>query len=259
MKKIVTFYLNTILKSSKYNSPNPVNNMDLLFPDFAAVFKKCVVQYQKTYPKQHIAFTETYRSNSLQEKYFNEGASKIKKNGMHHYGIAGDSIFIIDGKRSYKGDINLLRKIYKENGLTILGMWDPLHVQYIPVAQQSELRKLVDEALSKQKSPAIIANIDATKQKIKTLSDSNRRATLDIKITATKPGYSEIIIYLNGIWVQTTTSSSTVIIDDIVPGDIIDISCTSLGHVAINLSGVNADQQSMKFIPPSGFDSFNIQ
>ncbi|RYE41623.1 MAG: hypothetical protein EOP48_23845 [Sphingobacteriales bacterium] len=37
----------------------------------------------------------------------------------------------------------LLRKIYVDNGLTILGMWDALHVQLIPVGQQKHLRNAV--------------------------------------------------------------------------------------------------------------------
>lgn len=146
MKKIVDFYINTILKSPKYNSPDPVDDINLLFPDFKVAFFACVEKYKKKYPDQDVIFTETYRSNVLQEKYYNNGASKIKKDGMHHFGIAGDSIFIINGKRTYKGDVNLLRRIYKDSGLTILGMWDPLHVQYIPVAKQQELRNMVKEA-----------------------------------------------------------------------------------------------------------------
>ncbi|WP_143019797.1 M15 family metallopeptidase domain-containing protein [Niabella drilacis] len=148
MKKIVDFYISTILKSAEFNSPDPVANMDLLLPDFKTVFATCVQQYKNRYPDQDVTFTETYRSNVLQEKYYNDGASKVKKDGMHHFGIAGDSIFIIGGKKTYKGDVNLLRKIYNDNGLTILGMWDPLHVQYIPVAEQQRLRDMVSEAVA---------------------------------------------------------------------------------------------------------------
>lgn len=146
MKEIADFYIDTILKSAEFKSASPVNDMSLLFPDFKAVFENCVAQYKNKYPGHDVVFAETYRSNILQEKYYNNGASKIKKDGMHHFGIAGDSIFIINGKQTYKGDVNLLRKIYKDNGLTILGMWDPLHVQYIPVARQQELRNMVKNA-----------------------------------------------------------------------------------------------------------------
>lgn len=142
MKNIADFYKNTLSKNPKFNSNIPVNDPDLLFPEFLAKLNDCIQQYRKIYPKQDITFTETYRSNRLQLKYFKNGASKLKKDGMHHFGIAADCIFIIQNKRSYKGDIVLLRKIFKANGLTILGIWDALHVQYIPITGQQKLRAL---------------------------------------------------------------------------------------------------------------------
>jgi hypothetical protein len=145
MKKIVLFFTSVLAKSPKFTSATAVNDQELLFPDFLTKLNSCIVEYKKTYPSQNITFTETYRSNTLQAIHFKNGASKIKKNGMHHYGIAADSIFIIAGKKTYKGDIPLIRKIYKNNGLTILGMWDALHVQYIPVENQQELRDLIEK------------------------------------------------------------------------------------------------------------------
>jgi hypothetical protein len=140
MKEIAKFFQNVLFKSKRFNSSTPVSDQDLLYPPFLAKLQACIKQYQQTYPNQDITFTETYRSNTLQMIHYNNGASKIKKNGMHHYGIAADSIFIINGKKSYKGDVMLIRKIYQANGLTILGMWDALHVQYIPVGEQQGLR-----------------------------------------------------------------------------------------------------------------------
>lgn len=148
MKKIADFYLSMLLTGAKFNSSQPVSDQGLLFPDFLTQLTSCIEQYKQTHPDQDITFTETYRSNTLQLIHFNNGASKIKKNGMHHYGIAADSIFIIGGKRTFKGDVNLIRKIYKDNGLTILGMWDALHVQFIPAADQQALRDTVSNAIT---------------------------------------------------------------------------------------------------------------
>jgi hypothetical protein len=148
MKKIADFYLQFLLKNPKFNSATPVDDQTLLVPDFFTKLQACIAQYQQKYPNQGITFTETYRSNTLQLIHFNNGASKIKKNGMHHYGIAADTIFIINNKRSYKGDVNFIRKIYKDNGLTILGMWDALHVQFITVADQQLLRDTVSKAIT---------------------------------------------------------------------------------------------------------------
>ncbi len=143
MKKIADFFLSKLLTNSKFNAVAPNNDKALLLPDFYSAIQKCISIFQQAYPDVDIDFTETYRSNELQLIHFKNGASKIKRNGMHHYGIAADCIFIVKGKRTYKGDITLLRKIYKENGLFILGSWDPLHVQFIDVPTQQTLRDTV--------------------------------------------------------------------------------------------------------------------
>jgi hypothetical protein len=143
MKKIADFFLSKLVTNGKFSSIAPNNDRALLLPDFYSAIQKCISIFQQAYPDVDIDFTETYRSNELQLIHFNNGASKIKRNGMHHYGIAADCIFIVKGKRTYKGDITLLRKIYKENGLYILGSWDPLHVQFIDVPAQQTLRDTV--------------------------------------------------------------------------------------------------------------------
>ncbi len=143
MEDIKQFFLEKLITDERYEITKPVDDQTLLLPRFLDKLKECITIYTQKYPNQSVTFTETYRSNSLQYKYFQQGASKIKADGMHHYGIATDSIFIINGKRTYKGDVMLLRKIYVDNGLTILGMWDALHVQLIPVGQQTLLRSSV--------------------------------------------------------------------------------------------------------------------
>jgi hypothetical protein len=100
MKKIAEFYLRILLINSKLNSSQPNSNQELLFPDFLSKLNDCINQYNNLYRNQEVTFAETYRSNVLQEIYYNNRASKIKKNGMHHYGIAADSIFIIGGRRT---------------------------------------------------------------------------------------------------------------------------------------------------------------
>jgi hypothetical protein len=147
MNNIDNFFLQTLMTSPRFPSPDPVDDQHLLYPPFVEKLKDSIRLYRQTYPDQDIDFTETYRSNTLQEVYFNSGASKIRRDGMHHYGIAVDCIFVIGGKRTYKGDITLLRSIHKNNGLTILGMWDALHVQFITVGEQAGLRKDVVSAI----------------------------------------------------------------------------------------------------------------
>jgi hypothetical protein len=130
-----------IIKNYKfYNSLKPTRDVELLLPEFYNLLIYCFNEYRKKYPNQYICIIQTYRSNTLQLKHFKEGKSKIRKNGMHHYGIAADVAFLIDDKVSFKGDYGYLRKIFKENKLTILD-WELGHVQYIPVSEQNTLRK----------------------------------------------------------------------------------------------------------------------
>jgi hypothetical protein len=138
-ENICNHYNEIISKSDYFDSAAPVRDTEILFPDFYNTLVFCFNEYQKKYPNQKVYITETYRSNTLQLKYFKQGKSKIRKNGMHHYGIAVDVAFLINDKLSYKGDYNYLRKLFKENNLTVLD-WELGHVQYIPVSEQGALR-----------------------------------------------------------------------------------------------------------------------
>lgn len=146
--EIAEFFVRKLMPNPKFDSTEPNTDQSLLFPAFLDRVQFCISLYRTSHENQDIAFTETYRSNALQLIHYNNGASKIKANGMHHYGIAADCIFVINGRRTYKGDVMGLRKIFKDNELVILGMWDAFHVQFIPVSEQSalrnEVRKLVD-------------------------------------------------------------------------------------------------------------------
>ena len=141
--KIADFFVSTLAKDPKFDSVAPNADQKLFYPPFRDALQICIANYKALHPGQDVTFTETYRSNALQLKHFNNHASKVKANGMHHYGIAGDSIFVIGNKRTYKGDVMGLRKIYQDNGLFTLGMWDALHVQFIPVSEQATLREAV--------------------------------------------------------------------------------------------------------------------
>lgn len=147
MKAIADFYIKSLIKSDKYFSPNPVKDETLLYPPFLNKVKASISEFNKTYPNIDVIFVETYRSNTLQLTHFNNGASKIKKNGMHHYGIAVDIAFKINGKFSYNGDYKLLRECHRKQGLELLGVWDMGHVQFVKVSEQATLRNAVDRAV----------------------------------------------------------------------------------------------------------------
>lgn len=139
---IAQHYVERLIPSAEYLSSKSVRNIDLLFPDFTKKILAAEELFNKTYSEINIYIAETYRSNALQKVYFNNGASDIKTNGMHHYGIAADLCFLIDGKVTYNGDYKLLRKCLLEAGLFLLGLWDAGHTQYIPATKplQNNLR-----------------------------------------------------------------------------------------------------------------------
>lgn len=137
-------HYNEVIKNFQYfDSAKPIRDVELLLPEFYNILVFCFNEYQKKYPNQKVFITETYRSNALQLKYYKQSKSKIRKDGMHHFGIAADVAFLINDKLSYKGDYNYLRRIFKENNLTVLD-WELGHVQYIPVSEQNVLRKKLE-------------------------------------------------------------------------------------------------------------------
>ncbi len=140
--KIREHFENTILTSKEFESAKPVNELNLLYPPFLEKLIKCFARYNEKYPEHDVYVVETYRSNELQKKYYDEHKSKVRKNGMHHYGIAADVAFYINGEFSYKGNYDFLREIFTEEGLTVL-KWELGHVQLIPVSAQSSLRTAV--------------------------------------------------------------------------------------------------------------------
>jgi hypothetical protein len=148
-ENICRHFSDNIVNSELYDSPNPVKDTELLLPEFYNILIYCFNEYRKKYSNQNVYITETYRSNVLQQKYFKTGKSKIRNNGMHHFGIAADVAFLINDKLSYKGDYNLLRRIFKDNNLTVLD-WELGHVQFIPVSEQNALRKEINNYIEEK-------------------------------------------------------------------------------------------------------------
>ncbi len=142
-ENICNHYFEVIKNFKFFDSLKPIRDVELLLPEFYNMLIYCFNEYQKVFPNHKVYIVETYRSNALQLKYFKQGKSKIRKNGMHHYGLAADVAFIIDDNFSYNGNYRYLRRIFKENNLTILD-WELGHVQYIPVSEQNALRQEIE-------------------------------------------------------------------------------------------------------------------
>lgn len=147
-KQIATHFITKIAPSKDYRNPSPVKKMDLLLPDFRGKLERAIKKFNEKYPDVEVLIYETYRSNILQQKYFKAGVSKIRQNGMHHFGIAADCAFRINGKFSYSGDYKHLHKCFRDEGLVRLS-WEEAHIQLIPVSAQGQLRNEVNKEIKK--------------------------------------------------------------------------------------------------------------
>jgi hypothetical protein len=92
---------------------------------------------------------ETYRSQTRQSLLFNQGASKLRTVGVHHYGLACDLVRLVNGEPSWKVDYSFLGPLANAEGLVWGGDWgapgvrhsfvDSDHVQRCTVEEQAGL------------------------------------------------------------------------------------------------------------------------
>jgi hypothetical protein len=123
-----------------------VRTLELLYPPFAFALLRLFATARSE--GLRIAIYETYRSQERQLDLFNKGATKLKKNGMHHFGIACDIVFLDGvGNPSWGAGHNWTRlgAIGRELGLEWGGTWtsfiDKPHFQLVPatVAAQAQI------------------------------------------------------------------------------------------------------------------------
>ena len=144
----MSFYTETIQKSHDFQSHGKINKLELLEPVTRAAVQAIIAQAESLYGIKLMVF-ETYRSQTRQTDLFNQGASKLKKVGCHHYGIACDLVKDVGGQPSWKGDFHFLQDLAKHNGLIWGGDWgypgkphsfvDADHVQRVAVSRQPAL------------------------------------------------------------------------------------------------------------------------
>ncbi len=92
---------------------------------------------------------ETYRSQDRQQELFNQGATKLRTAGVHHFGLACDIVRVVGGEPCWKGDFSFLGHLAQSCGLIWGGDWgaptikhnfvDSVHVQRCTVARQGNL------------------------------------------------------------------------------------------------------------------------
>jgi len=141
------FYTDVIKKDSRFKSLKPIHDLDLLEPFTRDLVKKIIADAAKDGIK--LMAYETFRSQQRQAKLFQQGATKLKKVGTHHYGISCDLVKNVGGEPSWKGDFKFLGKLAKKHKMIWGGDWgnpgvkptfyDGVHVQRCTVAKQKAL------------------------------------------------------------------------------------------------------------------------
>ncbi len=144
----MSFYTDVIQADARYNSTARINDVALLEPGTRAAVQGIVADALSIYGIKLMVF-ETFRSQARQTEMYNQGSSKLKVVGVHHFGLACDLVKDVGGEPSWKGDFGFLAKLAKAHKLIWGGDWghpqtptdfpDSDHVQRCTIAQQHAL------------------------------------------------------------------------------------------------------------------------
>jgi len=142
-----TFYTNVLSKDARFGSVTRIGDPALLEPMTRQLVQRVVAAAQQM--GIEVMIYETYRSQERQQELFNNGASKLRTVGVHHYGLACDIVRVVSGEPSWKGDFTFLGQLAQSSGLIWGGDWgapnikhsfiDSVHVQRCTVARQGDL------------------------------------------------------------------------------------------------------------------------
>lgn len=141
------FYSDVICKDGRFASLTRIGDPSLLEPATRQLVQSIVSAAQKM--GIDVMIYETYRSQNRQQELFNNGATKLRTVGVHHYGLACDIVRVVAGEPCWKGDFSFLGQLAHSSGLIWGGDWgapeikhsfvDSVHVQRCTVARQGDL------------------------------------------------------------------------------------------------------------------------
>lgn len=206
----MSWYEDKIKKYPQYTSSKLVTDLDILYPPFALNILKIFVTARKE--GLSICIYETYRSQERQIELFNKGVTKLKTNGMHHFGVATDIVFL-DNKNnpSWSEECNWKRlgEIGKNTGLIWGGdwPWDKPHFQLIPATvpdqakiikgeyppYDSSIDKCVADLLLLYKDSLVNKFSDASITEMVSCIENIGKKKIEPQITETPPPVAEAI------------------------------------------------------------------
>jgi hypothetical protein len=142
-----SFYTDVISRDARFSSLARINDSAMLEP-----VTRQLVEGVLSAARQmgiQVMLYETYRSRERQQELFNQGATRLRTVGVHHYGLACDIVRVVSGEPSWKGDFSFLGQLALSGGLIWGGDWgapqikhsfvDSVHVQRCTVARQGDL------------------------------------------------------------------------------------------------------------------------
>jgi hypothetical protein len=142
-----SFYRDVICKDERFASLTRINDPSLLEPATRQLVQSVVSAAQRM--GIEVMIYETYRSQNRQQELFNNGATKLRTVGVHHYGLACDIVRVAAGEPCWKGDFSFLGQLAHSSGLIWGGDWgapeikhsfvDSVHVQRCTVTRQGDL------------------------------------------------------------------------------------------------------------------------
>jgi hypothetical protein len=144
---VENFYTDVISQDPRFDSVTRVADPTLLEPMTRELVERLVASANQM--GIEVMIYETYRSQARQQALFNNGATKLRTVGVHHYGLACDIVRVVSGEPSWKGDFSFLGQLAHSSGLIWGGDWgapeikhsfvDSVHVQRCTVTRQGAL------------------------------------------------------------------------------------------------------------------------
>jgi hypothetical protein len=141
------FYTDVICQDARFDSVTRVGDACLLEPATRQLVEG--ILSAAAHMGIEVMIYETYRSQDRQQELFNQGATKLRTVGVHHYGLACDIVRVVGGEPCWKGDFSFLGQLAHSSGLIWGGDWgaphikhnfvDGVHVQRCTVSRQGDL------------------------------------------------------------------------------------------------------------------------
>jgi hypothetical protein len=142
-----SFYTDVISADPRFSSLKRIADPSLIEPTTRQLVESLITASHQM--GIELMIYETYRSENRQQALFENGASKLRTVGVHHYGLACDIVRVVSGEPSWKGDFSFLGQLAHSSGLIWGGDWgdatitpsfvDSVHVQRCTVARQGSL------------------------------------------------------------------------------------------------------------------------